>query len=68
MRTALVTRLTTMSVAACGSFRVHRHGRTTRIEGTRGIPIEGASSAKSRRIVLALLLLTANKRWAPPAR
>jgi len=48
------------------TFRVRADGRLTRMEGARGVQIDGAHSAKNRRIVLALLLLTANKRWGPP--
>ena len=49
------------------AFRVRKDGRMVRTKGTRGIEIDGAHSARNRRIVLALLLLTANQKWARAA-
>ena len=45
------------------SYRVREDGRMSRLKGSRGVDIDGAHSLKNRRIILALLLLTVNKRW-----
>lgn len=43
--------------------RIRPDGRMAVTEGSRGIEIAGADSASNRRIILALLLLTANQMW-----